>query len=62
MADVDGFLKELTELTLKYGIQIKGCGCCGSPFLMNMNDEHQVFYGDELDFDPDTQHYKIEKK
>jgi hypothetical protein len=27
------FLKELTALTHKYGIEIVGCGCCGSPWL-----------------------------
>lgn len=27
------FLKELTDLTRKYGIGISGCGCCGSPSL-----------------------------
>ena len=28
------FLKELTELTKKYGIAIEGCGCCSSPYLI----------------------------
>lgn len=27
------FLTELTELTIKHGIAIAGCGCCGSPYL-----------------------------
>jgi hypothetical protein len=27
------FLIELTELTRKHGIQVVGCGCCGSPSL-----------------------------
>lgn len=30
---VDQFLKELTELTIKHKVQIGGCGCCGSPYL-----------------------------
>jgi hypothetical protein len=30
---VEAFLTELTALTIKYGIEIGGCGCCGSPFL-----------------------------
>jgi len=27
------FLLELRELTMKHGISIGGCGCCGSPYL-----------------------------
>ena len=30
---VDAFLHELTTLCEKYDIYIKGCGCCGSPWL-----------------------------
>ena len=29
----EAFLAELAALTIKHGIQIGGCGCCGSPFL-----------------------------
>lgn len=28
------FLKELTALTHKYGLQIAGCGCCESPWVV----------------------------
>lgn len=27
------FLKEYEKLCQKYGIGIRGCGCCGSPYL-----------------------------
>lgn len=27
------FLTELTKLTDKYGFEIGGCGCCGSPWV-----------------------------
>jgi hypothetical protein len=30
------FLLGLRELTLKYGVGIAGCGCCGSPFLRDV--------------------------
>jgi hypothetical protein len=39
------FLAELSSLSRKYGIEIAGCGCCGSPFLMPANKGH---------------HYKVE--
>ena len=33
------FLHELTELSRRHGIQIGGCGCCGSPFLAEIDDD-----------------------
>jgi hypothetical protein len=33
------FLRELTALSLKYGIAIHGCGCCGSPYLTDLPPE-----------------------
>lgn len=35
---VKEFLKELTELTNRYEIRIGGCGCCGSPYLVESFD------------------------
>lgn len=36
------FLRELSELTKKHGISIGACGCCGSPFLTELegDDDH----------------------
>lgn len=31
----EGFIKELNALTEKYQIAIGGCGCCGSPYLID---------------------------
>lgn len=33
------FLKELAELTQKYGFVIGGCGCCGSPYIDDLKRE-----------------------
>ena len=32
------FLLGLRELTRKHGISIDGCGCCGSPYLVDDAD------------------------
>jgi len=32
----DAFLAELTELSRKHRIAIGGCGCCGSPWLFDL--------------------------
>lgn len=36
------FLKELSELSVKFGIEISGCGCCGSPFLAEIEDQGNI--------------------
>lgn len=57
---VKAFLKDLTKLSLKHGITIGGCGCCGSPWLMGHekkldgsyrvdgDNEALSFYGPEV--------------
>lgn len=47
----DEFLKELTQLTKKYKIEIKGCGCCGSPYLKNIEtikENSKYIYEDQI--------------
>ena len=48
------FLEELTELTRKHSIEIGGCGCCGSPFLSEIEDAdkngHYVSGSDSDDY------------
>lgn len=35
------FIKDLTKLSRRYGVQIGGCGCCGSPFLGDIQKDQQ---------------------
>lgn len=51
------FLEELTDLSIKHGIEIAGCGCCGSPFLSTLSHDVPCSYnvsegGDYLSFYP----------
>lgn len=57
--DVEGFLEKLGELSLSYGIAIGGCGCCGSPYLINIDGETEIngLQHDELEWNED--HYII---
>lgn len=36
---LDGFLKELFELSMKYKIEIAGCGCDGSPWVQEISND-----------------------
>jgi len=45
------FLKELSELSEKYGITIGGCGCCSSPFLFDFYPDER---GGHYTADPDN--------
>ena len=59
-SELNKFLEELTELTKKYGIQINGCGCCGSPYLETLDDS--AFIGDDLDWDVEEEKYVINSR
>lgn len=55
---VDSFLKELAELSKKYDIEIWGCGCCGSPSLMNISDGKTL--ADDLNWEEEEDKYSVE--
>ena len=52
---LDRFLEELSELSKKYSLEIRGCGCCGSPWIEAMNS-FEVF--ENLTFKDNT--YKVD--
>lgn len=37
---IESFLREYEALCLKHGLALCGCGCCGSPYLVNLNGEN----------------------
>lgn len=43
------FLTELTDLSIKHGIVIEGCGCCGSPYLTEQEMTEDETYCITLD-------------
>lgn len=57
MERLEIFLKELAELTKKHNIAIRGCGCCGSPYI---DDFQKEFDGENLYFDEEKQIYELE--
>lgn len=54
----EDFLEELTKLTKKHKIFIGGCGCCGSPYLVDFNSVagEKIF---DVDVDIDKNHYTL---
>ena len=39
---VADFLGELSALARRYSVTIGGCGCCGSPFLVDMQTQNEL--------------------
>ena len=42
--DYEAFLEELTKLTKKYHIEVGGCACCGSPWLVPVKPKNNCYY------------------
>ena len=61
---IESFLKELTELTHKYNLAIGGCGCCLSPYIMDMTGKEDISMCDmvkgELEYNPETKQYEVD--
>lgn len=34
---IEAFLHDLRKISLKHGVVIGGCGCCGSPWASTLN-------------------------
>ena len=57
MNRLEEFLKELSELTKKYELKIGGCGCCGSPWIVDLNGRGCC--GDGLRYKSEEQKYFV---
>ena len=55
------FMEELAELTKKTGVEISGCGCCGSPYMIGENLEGRTITYDRLKYNEKTQKYELEE-
>lgn len=46
MSKEEEFLREYEKLCKKYKMGLQGCGCCGSPYLKDINE---INYNKKLD-------------
>lgn len=56
MRNLKEFLDELSELTQKYGLEIGGCGCCGSPWVEETEGDRTV---DGLTYNREQKKYTV---
>ena len=58
----DEFMEGLKELTLRTGVEIGGCGCCGSPFISHKdpNEKSNEYY--DIEWNEETLEYDWEVK
>lgn len=52
---LENFLKELSDLSMKYDLWIKGCGCCGSPWIYDHKNSTDC--AENLGIDTDDTYY-----
>ena len=52
---INHFLKELEYLSKKYNLYIGGCGCCGSPYIID-NKTGDIICND-LEYDNEEKYY-----
>lgn len=57
---LDKFLEELSALTKKYGIEIGGCGCCGSPYLVDHHVDTDYIIGTDLCYNTFEEVYTVD--
>ena len=57
---IENFLTEMSNLTKNYGLIIGGCGCCGSPYLTQIDGEPIPIY-ENLHFDKETGSYTVQE-
>jgi hypothetical protein len=49
MTKIDRFIKRVAELEREFGYVIDGCGCCGSPYILDCKTGKTVM----VDTDPE---------
>lgn len=62
--DYSAFLRDLNALVSKHGLVIGGCGCCGSPWVVDApeNPEDGFYrFGTRLEFIHPSDEYDWEK-
>jgi hypothetical protein len=59
--NVTDFLRDLSALTVTYGLVIAGCGCCASPWINPVTHEDTApAAANRLTFNHETQQYETE--
>lgn len=57
---IEEFLEKLSELSNNYGLYISGCGCCGSPSIVDMGND--IILCDYLEYCRTQNNYEVGDK